>query len=206
MSLFGLLGKAAAKRVERSPIFPLGTVLFPGGMLPLKIFEQRYMDMAKACLKEGLEFGVCLIREGSEVGVPAVPERVGTLAKIVEWDMEQLGVLKVRVEGGERFRLNSTEVQPNGLIIGEIQRFTETPAASDELEACAAFLRKVVAAVGAGQFAAPLRFDETSWVGFRLAEILPLKPDVKQRLLELTDGPGRLKVLYRFLEEQRLLA
>jgi Lon protease-like protein len=206
VALFGLLGKAVAKRVERLPVFPLGTVLFPGGSLPLKIFEQRYMDMAKACLKQDLSFGVCLIREGSEVGAPAVPEETGTLAKIVEWDMEQLGVLKVRVEGGERFRLLSTEVQASGLIIGEIERFSEKPAASGELEACAAFLRKVVAAVGAGQFAEPMRFDEVSWVGFRLAEILPLRPDVKQRLLELTDGPGRLKVLYRFLEEQRLLA
>jgi len=200
-----MLGKGA-KRVERLPIFPLGTVLFPGALLPLKIFEQRYMDMAKGCLKEGLSFGICLIREGSEVGAPAVPEQVGTLAKIVDWDMEQLGVLKVRVEGGERFRLNSTEVQPNGLIIGEVERFTESPDTSGDLEACAAFLKKVVAAVGAGQFAEPLRFDEVSWVGFRLTEILPLRPDVKQRLLELTDGPGRLKVLYRFLEEQRLLA
>ena len=200
-----MLGKGA-KRVERLPIFPLGTVLFPGALLPLKIFEQRYMDMAKGCLKEGLSFGICLIREGSEVGAPAVPEQVGTLAKIVDWDMEQLGVLKVRVEGGERFRLNSTEVQSNGLIIGEVERFTESPDSSGDLEACAAFLKKVVAAVGAGQFAEPLRFDEVSWVGFRLTEILPLRPDVKQRLLELTDGPGRLKVLYRFLEEQRLLA
>jgi Lon protease-like protein len=188
------------------PLFPLRAVLFPGGALPLKIFEQRYMDMAKGCLKEGLPFGICLIKEGSEVGTPAVPEQVGTLAKIVDWDMEQLGVLKVRVEGGERFRLNSTDVQPNGLIIGGIERFHEAAAASGDLEACAAFLKKVVAAVGAGQFAEPLRFDEVSWVGFRLAEILPLRPDVKQRLLELTDGPGRLKVLYRFLEEQRLLA
>jgi uncharacterized protein len=205
MALFGLLGKGA-KRMERAPIFPLGTVLFPGALLPLKIFEPRYMDMAKGCLKEGLSFGICLIKEGSEVGTPAVPERVGTLARIVDWDMEQLGVLKVRVEGGERFRLGASEVQPNGLIVGEIERVTEAPEACDELQACAAFLKKVVAAVGESQFAAPLRFDETSWVGFRLAEILPLRPDVKQRLLELTDGPGRLKVLYRFLEEQRLLA
>jgi len=205
MALFGLLGKGV-KRRERAPIFPLGTVLFPGALLPLKIFEQRYMDMAKACLKGGEPFGICLIKEGAEVGAPAVPERVGTLARIVDWDMEQLGVLKVRVEGGERFRLGASEILPGGLIVGEIERFNEAPAASDELGACAAFLEKVVAGVGAGQFAEPMRFDETSWVGFRLAEILPLRPDVKQRLLELTDGPGRLKVLYRFLEEQRLIA
>ena len=76
------------------PLFPLNTVLFPGGRLPLRIFEQRYMDMAKACLKDGSPFGVCLIREGAEVGAPAVPAEVGTLARITHWDMPQLGVLK----------------------------------------------------------------------------------------------------------------
>jgi Lon protease-like protein len=85
------------------PIFPFGTVLFPGGVLPLKIFEVRYVDMAKECLKEGTPFGVCLIREGAEVGAPAVPEPVGCLARIAECDVEELGILKVTAEGLERF-------------------------------------------------------------------------------------------------------
>ena len=85
-------------------IFPLNTVLFPGGLLPLRIFEQRYMEMAKACLKNDEHFGICLIRSGREVGAPAVPESIGSTAKIVEWDMQQLGVLSVKVQGGQRFR------------------------------------------------------------------------------------------------------
>ena len=90
------------------PIFPLGTVLFPGGVLPLRIFEVRYVEMAKDCLKEGTPFGVCLIREGVEVGAPAVPEPVGCLAKIAGCDVEELGILKVKAEGLERFQSGVT--------------------------------------------------------------------------------------------------
>ena len=81
-----LLGKlfAAGRKRETVPVFPLQTVLFPGSLLPLRIFEVRYMDMAKACLKEGSPFAVCLIKEGSEVGAPALPEPIGCLARIAD--------------------------------------------------------------------------------------------------------------------------
>ena len=107
---------------EELPLFPLKTVLFPGGLLPLRIFEQRYMEMAKACLRDGAPFGVCLIREGREVGSPAVPEDVGCIARIADCDMEELGILKVTAEGLERFRIVSTEVARSGLIVGEVER------------------------------------------------------------------------------------
>src|SRR4051812_18221945 len=87
------------------PLFPLNTVLFPGGRLPLRIFEQRYMDMAKVCLKDGSPFGVCLIVEGKEVGEPAIPADIGTLARITTWDMAQLGVLQIVALGVQRFRI-----------------------------------------------------------------------------------------------------
>ena len=103
------------KKRETVPIFPLQTVLFPGAALPLKIFEVRYVDMVKACLKDGSAFGIALIREGQEVGTPAVPQSVGCLARIAECDVEELGVLKVRAEGLERFRIISTEVNKQGL-------------------------------------------------------------------------------------------
>ncbi len=90
---------AGSRTGETVPIFPLSTVLFPGSRLPLRIFEQRYMDMAKACLKHDSPFGVCLIREGAEVGTPAVPEAVGCLARLAEWDMDTVGILKVTAEG-----------------------------------------------------------------------------------------------------------
>lgn len=191
---------------ETFPIFPLATVLYPGMRLPLKIFEPRYMDMAKACLKHDSAFGVCLIREGAEVGTPAVPEPVGCLARLGEWDMETLGILHVKAEGLERFRLLGTQSTRAGLILGEVERIgSEKAVQVPELAQCADFVRKVVDAVGPARFAPPFRYDDASWVGFRLAEILPMRNVVKQRLLELTDPGARLAILHRFLREQNLL-
>jgi len=200
-SLFSARGR------ETVPIFPLQTVLFPGALLPLRIFEVRYMDMAKACLKEGSPFGICLIREGREVGAPAVPETVGCLARIAACDMEELGILKVTAEGLERFRIVSSEVSRAGLIVGEVERHEPEGEAADAagLAESAGFLRKVIAGIGEQRFAAPFRFEDASWVGFRLAEILPLRNDVKQKLLELTDPALRLAILHRFLRQQKLI-
>ena len=197
----------AGRKRPAIPIFPLGTVLFPGSILPLRIFETRYMDMAKACLKDKSHFGVCLIREGQEVGAPAVPEEVGCIARIAECDMEELGILKVKAEGLARFRIVSREVAKSGLIVGEVeeisteQRVTETQG----LPECAAFLRKVIAAIGNERFAEPFDFDDATWVSFRLAEILPLRMDVKQKLLELTDATLRIGILHKFMKQQGLL-
>lgn len=192
---------------ETVPIFPLQAVLFPGSLLPLRIFETRYMDMARGCLREATPFGVCLIREGEEVGAPAVPEQVGCLARIAECDVEELGILKVRAEGLERLRIVADEVTRQGLIVAEVERFDPEPDAlhAPGLAECAELLRKMIAGIGAERFAAPLRFDDPTWVGFRLAEILPLRNDVKQKMLELTDATLRLAVLYRFLRQQKLL-
>jgi len=199
---------SAGKSRETIPIFPLGTVLFPGSLLPLRIFETRYMDMAKACLKDGSAFGVCLIREGQEVGAPAVPESVGCLARIHDCDMEELGILKVRAAGLERFRVVSTDTTRQGLVMGIVERLAGEPQTSDApaLAECATFLRKVIEGIGPERFLEPLRFDDASWVSFRLAEILPLKTEAKQKLLELTDATVRLAVLHRFLRQQSLIA
>jgi Lon protease-like protein len=192
---------------ESIPIFPLQTVLFPGMLLPLKIFEVRYMDMAKECLRNGSSFGVCLIREGQEVGAPAVPENIGTMASLAECDMEELGILKVVAKGGERFRIVASEVSKQGLIVADVERIDTEADAVDApgLAECADFLRKLVAGIGARRFAEPFLFDDATWVGFRLAEILPLRPDVKQKLLEVTDATLRLAVIHKFLKQQKLI-
>jgi uncharacterized protein len=205
MVLFNLFG--AGRRRETVPIFPLGTVLFPGAMLPLRIFEVRYMDMAKACLKDGTPFGVCLIREGEEVGAPAVPEAIGCLARIAECDVEELGILKVKAEGLHRFRIVSREVNRQGLIVGEVEAIAAEPEVrqTQGLDECAQFLGKVIAGIGAERFAQPFHFEDATWVSFRLAEILPLRVDVKQKLLELTDATLRLAVLHKFLQQQKLI-
>ena len=205
MVLFNLFG--AGRKRETVPIFPLGTVLFPGAVLPLRIFEVRYMDMAKACLKDGSPFGVCLIREGEEVGASAVPEPVGCLARIADCDVEELGILKVRAEGFERFRIVSREVSRQGLIVGEVERLGSEPEVSEAegLAESADFLRKVIRGIGAERFNEPFRFEDATWVSFRLAEILPLRADVKQKLLELTDATLRLAILHKFLKQQKLI-
>jgi uncharacterized protein len=192
---------------ESVPVFPLQAVLFPGMLLPLRIFEVRYMDMAKACLRERTPFGVCLIREGEEVGAPAVPHDVGCLATIAECDMEELGILKVVARGGERFRLAATRTGNAGLVIGEIEPLGNEAAAPEApgLAECAQFLRKVIAGIGEERFDPPLRFEDASWVSFRLAEILPLRLDVKQKMLEITDATLRIGVLHRFLRQQKLV-
>jgi hypothetical protein len=199
---------AAGRQRETVPIFPLGTVLFPGALLPLRIFEVRYMDMAKRCLKEKSPFGVCLIREGQEVGGPAVPEPVGCFASIAECDVEEVGILKVIARGEERFRIVATETTPQGLVMGEVERIQGERDATDAegFRECSEFLAKVITGIGVKRFAEPLLFDDATWVSFRLAEILPLRNDVKQKLLELTDATLRLAVLHRFLRQQKLLA
>lgn len=192
---------------ESIPIFPLQTVLFPGGLLPLRIFETRYMDMARECLREGAPFGVCLIKEGGEVGAPAVPETVGCVATIAECDMEELGILKIVAKGGDRFRIATSEVAKQGLIVATVDRMEPEADAIEApgLAQCADFLRKLIAGIGSERFAQPYLFDNATWVGFRLAEILPLRNDVKQKLLEVTDATLRLAVLHKFLQQQKLL-
>ena len=204
MSILNIL---AGRRSQSVPIFPLNAVLYPGALLPLRIFEVRYMDMAKDCMKRSSPFGVCLIKEGQEVGAPALPEKVGCIARIAECDMEELGILKVKAEGTERFRIVSSEVNKAGLIVAEIEKHEpEGPAGEAAgFPECAEFLRKVIAGIGPERFAEPLRFEDASWVGFRLAEILPLRNDVKQKLLELTDASLRVAILHRFLKQQKLI-
>jgi Lon protease-like protein len=125
-------------------------VLFPGGSLPLRIFETRYMDMAKGCLRDGAPFGVCLIREGREVGTPATPFEIGTLATIESWDMHQLGLLQIVARGGRRFRVLDHRAQPDGLLRATVELLPEEAdsasawRAADELPLPAALRQAVL--------------------------------------------------------------
>ena len=183
------------------PLFPLQTVLFPGGRLPLRIFEQRYMEMASACLRHGSSFGVCLIREGAEVGAPAVPEPVGCLARIAEWDMEQLGVLRVTVLGERRFRVQSQRVQPDRLLRASAELLPEEQDAPvpPALQACVHLIERAIEQAPA-LFPEPRRLDSCAWVGARLAEALPLPLAARQELLEMPDARERLELLNDLLQ------
>lgn len=183
------------------PLFPLHTVLFPGGRLPLRIFESRYMDMAKVCLREGSAFGVCLIREGREVGAPAAPMEVGCVARIAAWDMPQLGVLQVLARGERRFRIRERRVQADGLArasVALLAEETDAPLEADG-DVCARVLRKAIESGGEALVEPPLRYGSAAWVSGRLAELLPLSLAAKQRLLEMDDARDRIEILRRLL-------
>lgn len=184
------------------PLFPLGTVLFPGGLLPLRLFEQRYLEMAKACLRDGSPFGVCRIREGAEVGAPATPEAVGCLARITQWDMQQLGLLQIVALGAERFRILERRVEDNGLARARVELLPPEADAPvpEHLGICRQLLERIAAEHGERVFAPPMRFDSCAWVGARLAEILPLPGPFKQELLEM-DGLPRLEALARLVSD-----
>jgi Lon protease-like protein len=188
------------------PLFPLNTVLLPGGALALKIFEQRYMDMAKRCLQEESLFGICLIKEGAEVAAPAAPHSVGTLARIGNWDMPQLGVLNVRAIGMQRFQVLEYETQQDGLLMAQAVKLpVEAPTPlPPEHAVCAAVLKHVMAHVGEDKFEPPFCFDDGVWVGYRLVESMPIKISAKQSMLEMNDTLVRLDVLHKFLAQQGL--
>ena len=190
---------------EEHFIFPLGTVLFPGAALPLKIFEQRYLEMTKTCLRDNRPFGVCLIREGREVGDPALPEAIGCLATIEEWDMPQMGLFQLLARGGDRFRLVDSRVAKNGLISGVIGRLAADPPGDAVDATCREILELIMQRTDVSSFETPARLDDASWVGFRLAEVLPLDARLKQELLEMDDASKRLTRIRDALFEEGLI-
>jgi Lon protease-like protein len=186
------------------PIFPLKAVLFPGGRLPLRVFEARYMDMVKECLKHERPFGICSITEGEEVGVPAAFASVGTIAKIGSWDMPELGILSLVTEGGSRFNVLARETTAGGLALADVALLQEEDAdsTSPPEPIFVEVLEKVIERVGERHFTAERHFDDPNWVSYRLAEILPLKLSLKQKLLEVNDSEVRLRVIGEFLRVQ----
>jgi len=196
------------------PLFPLKTVLFPGGLLPLKVFERRYIDMTKACLKDEQPFGVCLITRGEEVAqrnqlgavAPTDFALIGTQARIVSWDMPQLGILHLQTEGGMRFQVQSSSVTGDGLVVAQVTHLPPEPAVElpETFAPLASLLELMINRAGPENFSAPA-FNDASWVGYRLAELLPLPLPIKQSMLEINDSLVRLKVLAQFLKQQGLV-
>ncbi len=187
------------------PLFPLNTVLFPGGLLRLKVFEARYVDMTAACLRDQTPFGVCLIREGGEVGEPAVPEPTGTLAHIRVADMTEPGIFQLEVEGGQRYHIESTRAGANHLLIGEVRLKAEEPAVPvpESCRPCLALLEHFASRLPQPKLG-PLR-DEAAWVGYRLCELLPFVASARQALLELDDPVRRLEIILDYLRRQGLV-
>ena len=186
------------------PLFPLRTVLFPGGPLPLRIFESRYIDMISQCMKSDSPFGVLLLREGEEAGL-ATTHEVGTLATITDWYQGSDGLLGVTAVGGSRFHLLSGRQQANGLNIGEIDVIPPEPAMAlpDEYASLRKILEGVLDDLGRLYESLERRFDDAVWVSYRLAEILPIELEEKQQFLESGDTLARLKLINELLNTVR---
>jgi Lon protease-like protein len=177
-------------------LFPLNVVLFPEGPLPLRIFETRYVDMVRRCMREDQRFGVALIREGSEVG-PADTFEIGTMAKIVDFHQLSDGFLGLSCVGEQRFRIVSRSRQPDGLNLAGVESLaheakTDVPERHARL---AELLKTVLPQLGEVYAGIEMHLDDAVWVGHRLAEILPIAAAEKQFCLELNDPIQRLDVL-----------
>lgn len=177
------------------PLFPLGTVLFPGGRLALRIFEPRYLALVRDCSRNGQPFGVLLIARGSEAGLPAEPHAIGCLARIVDFSNLPDGLLGIQCLGERRFKLKDRRLREDGLALGTIAHLPEDPSIEVPAEhgLLATVLRRAGEQVdGLLPGARHADFDDSAWVGWRLAEILPLEPGERQVLLEMDDPVERL--------------
>ena len=184
------------------PLFPLNAVLFPGGPLSLRIFEPRYLDMVRDCARAGSGFGVCMILHGRESGEPPVPAAVGTVARIVDFYTMPDGLLGIRAEGCDRFHVDSSRVRDNGLAHGSVRFWPPEPYVQmpPEFSLLSTILERLIDRSGSA-FASTThdRYDDASWVGFRLAEALPLENRERQHLLQMTDPITRLDQLMHYL-------
>lgn len=183
------------------PLFPLHTVLYPDGPLPLRIFETRYLDMISSCLKADSFFGVLLIRDGQEAGA-ATTHSIGTLARIDDWYQGSDGLLGITAMGEDRFRLLGSESQPSGLQLGEIELLEAEPVAAlpEDCKPLANILAGVLDDLGKLYQSLEKNYDDAGWVAYRFAEVLPISTEQKQSCLETADPLQRLQIVREVLD------
>lgn len=203
------------------PLFPLGSVLYPGGLLPLRIFEVRYLDMIGKCHKNGAPFGVVSLTQGSEVrkadttkaGEDGFAQEefnaVGTLATITEFSVPQPGLMMIRCEGAQRFEIANREKLKHGLWIADVTRLADDQRVKipEDLQACANALGKLIKSLQEREVPneqmpvlAPYQLDDCGWVANRWCELLPVPLELKQRLMELDNPLVRLELVSDILE------
>lgn len=190
--------------LQTLPLFPLHAVLLPGAAIGLRVFERRYLDLVRESGRNGASFGVCLILEGHEVGAPATPAAFGTEARIEDFDLGADGVLVLRLRGGRRFHVERTRVRDSGLVVADV-RWGEADS-DDELRPehalLATLLEHLIEQAGM-QYApaSPAQLDQAAWVGWRLAELLPLAEAQRLLLLQEDDPHARLDLLLSWMPE-----
>jgi Lon protease-like protein len=179
------------------PLFPLDAVLFPGGLLPLRIFEPRYVDMVRRCLRGEEVFGVVLIHEGTDISTAVSTAGVGTSARIVDFQALADGLLGILCRGEQRFRVITHGVQADGLHFAQVEWLSEALPAEmpEQFRPMVPVLQHVMASLGnVARFIEP-HYEDPSWVSNRFAELLPLDRLTQQRLLEMDDAVARLRLL-----------
>ena len=186
------------------PLFPLNTVLFPGGPLRLRIFEPRYLDMVSRCMREDAGFGVALIVAGTEAGGAAQTVEIGTLARIVDFEQLEDGLLGITARGERRFRIVHVHQESDGLNVCHAEWLEDEMRAEvlPQHAVLAELLRRALEQIGPAYGELNPAYDDASWIGMRLAEILPLAPIERQELLELNDAAERLQWLQSRLNIQ----
>jgi len=187
---------------EPLPLFPLHTVLLPGAALGLRLFERRYLDMVSDCGRNGRAFGICLILEGDEAGVAATPAAFGTEAVIEDFGTGDDGLLTLQVRGARRFHVSRTRVRDNGLVMGDVEwreADIDDPL-RPEHSLLATLLQHFLEKVG-GEHSkvSNARFDDASWVSWRLAEFMPIGDEQRLLLLQLDDPHARLDQLLQLM-------
>ena len=178
-------------------LFPLGTVLFPGGLLPLRIFETRYVDMVRRCMRQDEAFGVVLINDGTETSSTVQTATVGTSARIIDFQTLQDGLLGLLCRGESRFRIAQRGQQSDGLNLASVEWLSDPlgVALDPQFEPLVKVLREVLSRLEAlGRLIEP-RYDDATWVSYRLTELLPLPVKLQQKLLEIDVPNERLRVL-----------
>lgn len=187
------------------PLFPLHTVLFPGGPLALRIFEARYLDMVSRCLRQASGFGVVLIRDGSEVGEAPEVYEVGTLGHISDWERRRDGLLGITFTGEQRFRILERGIEANRLLVAEVELLPNEPAVAvpPKHRGLVETLSRILDELGHPYQGMTKAFDDSAWLGARLAELLPLELVQKQRLLQLDDPLERLDRIARLVASKK---
>ncbi|HEX4052454.1 MAG TPA: LON peptidase substrate-binding domain-containing protein [Steroidobacteraceae bacterium] len=196
----------SAASAQDLALFPLGGVLLPGGLLPLRIFEPRYLDLLGHCLRENQAFGVVLITSGTDTDSAVRTAEIGTSARVIDFQPMPDGLLGVLCRGERRFRILQRSQQPNGLNRARVQWLPEPPPVPPAARFAAAVsaLRKAIASlINSQRFIEP-HYEDAGWVSHRLAELLALEPALLQRLLELDDPEVRLQLLAPLLKQHDL--
>lgn len=186
------------------PLFPLHGNLLPGAGITLRLFEPRYLELLRQCSRDNSTFGICLILEGDEVGAPATPASWGVEARIEDFDTGPDGTLLLRLRGARRFEVEQVSVRDNGLVVGQVRWCMAD--SDDEVRPQHALLslllERIIEQVGGPHAkAGPELFEQAAWVGWRLAELLPLDEQQRLQLLQLDDVHRRLELLLGWIPD-----